>query len=350
MNLSTASQLDFINSIHSAPKCETPRDVRIPFFYAYNDHLTICPRPDYRFRKKEMHENSLKNLDEEQFKGKVSDAAERKIRSRITAWLKSIVIYNDSPGNRFKRKEHYPIFITLTLSDKQSHPDNFIKRHLLGEFLKNVKRNHDIINYFWRAERQENGNIHFHILTDRYIDKLKIQKIWNKIQDNHGYLYNYKKQYHNDQPPSTHVKSAKDVENFLNYSLKYMIKEEENSIIDGRIWGLSDSIRDLKTYNSVLNNKLNDAIDQAVNLNLVRIYRGDYFTSIYFEKDFKDCALDKLLNDYARDYYLNIYNDLYLKPPDLVPIVKPPIKLKPKLLEPLTLDLDFDILRANFFI
>ena len=59
--------------------------------------------------------------------------------------------------------------ITLTLPSAQRHPDEEIKSKLLNQFLIELKNKFQVRDYIWKAEKQENGNIHFHILINKYI-------------------------------------------------------------------------------------------------------------------------------------------------------------------------------------
>ncbi|GAH86291.1 unnamed protein product, partial [marine sediment metagenome] len=42
--------------------------------------------------------------------------------------------------------------------------------------------------YVWRAEKQENGNIHFHFIVDNFIPWNELRNTWNRIQQNLGYI------------------------------------------------------------------------------------------------------------------------------------------------------------------
>jgi hypothetical protein len=50
-------------------------------------------------------------------------------------------------------------------------------------------------NYVWRLEFQGNGNVHYHICTDVYIDYFLAQKIWNRIINKLGYVQAYKEKF-----------------------------------------------------------------------------------------------------------------------------------------------------------
>jgi hypothetical protein len=78
--------------------------------------------------------------------------------------------------------------ITLTLPSKQMHSDQYLKRHALQVFLDYMKRNHELTIYFWKAEIQDNGNIHFHITGDKWIHWKIIQTVWNRCLDPLGYI------------------------------------------------------------------------------------------------------------------------------------------------------------------
>ena len=60
-------------------------------------------------------------------------------------------------------------FLTLTLPAKQIYSDQLVKRYCLNRFLRALKYIKPNINYIWRCEKQENGNIHFHVTLDKYI-------------------------------------------------------------------------------------------------------------------------------------------------------------------------------------
>ena len=84
-------------------------------------------------------------------------------------------------------------FITLTLPSVQVHSDNEIKSKCLNHFLTDLRRKWKSELYIWKAEKQENGNIHFHIIADKYIKWEEIRRSWNKIINKLGYVDNYSK-------------------------------------------------------------------------------------------------------------------------------------------------------------
>ncbi|MCS7020181.1 MAG: hypothetical protein RMJ87_14205, partial [Cytophagales bacterium] len=113
------------------------------------------------------------------FVGTMSQRTKSKVRGILYAWAEARKLQT--------RNRRGLIAITLTLSSEQKHDDRTIKKVLLNHFLTELRENHNVEHYYWVAETQENGNIHFHVLIDVYIDKQKLSSIWNRIQAKLGY-------------------------------------------------------------------------------------------------------------------------------------------------------------------
>lgn len=115
-------------------------------------------------------------------------------------------------------------FITLTLSDKQKHSDNFIKNNMLKAFIDACRKRWPGWSYVWRAEPQKLGNIHFHLVTDHFIPKTYANFIWNEIQKHYGYLDKYYKKKGHWRPPSVKIEKVRSVKDIQIYMRKYMTK------------------------------------------------------------------------------------------------------------------------------
>lgn len=92
-----------------------------------------------------------------------------------------------------KPVKHKLSMITLTLPSKQIHDDETIKSKCLNQFLIEIRKSFKVQDYIWKAEKQENTNIHFHILINRYIHHVKIKTIWNRIINKIGYVDTFAK-------------------------------------------------------------------------------------------------------------------------------------------------------------
>lgn len=146
-------------------------------------------------------EAELRNLEKGKdglYNGYMSPTTLRKVRKILECWLLALEAnitdkFSKPTMKPSKATPFFPTFITLTLPAKQTHDDRVIKKELLDRFNDRFLRGkHKVQNYFWRAEVQTNGNIHFHILVDKYIAWGEIRKEWNKLLDKVGYIDAYR--------------------------------------------------------------------------------------------------------------------------------------------------------------
>ncbi len=130
------------------------------------------------------------------------------------------LILEKEKGTIYKKPINYKLtFITLTLSSTQVHSDNEIKAQLLNQFLIELRRDHGVQMYIWKAEKQQNQNIHFHILTDKYIPWRPLRALWNRIQNKLGYIDRYgdamREFYKNGFRPTQHAQDHRSIKHQL---------------------------------------------------------------------------------------------------------------------------------------
>ena len=247
---------------------------------------------------KERQNDFLATLDNNHM-GIISTKAGKRLKTAIN-WLvasaQNKLAKDRETGKTFYFKVN---FITLTLPAQQgTHTDNEIKANLLNHWLIHAKRKYNLNNYVWKAEKQANGSIHFHITSDTYIFHYDLRKDWNKIIQKMGYVDKYRqaqKAWHKDgfkvrvnllknwnyekqlkaykegtrtnwnNPNSTDVKSVKNIRDLSAYLCKYMSKTETDLInykkrkqqaekdkiefteseplqVKGRLWGCSQAL------------------------------------------------------------------------------------------------------------
>jgi len=118
-------------------------------------------------------------------------------------------------------------FITLTLSSEQKHSDVYIKRNMLEPIIKWLQYNHKMNSYVWKAEPQNNGNIHFHITTNIFIHYAAIRNKWNDLQGKHNYIPDKYTMIEDDVPNSTDIHSIRNAAKCIMYMQKYLTKLHE---------------------------------------------------------------------------------------------------------------------------
>jgi hypothetical protein len=85
--------------------------------------------------------------------------------------------------------------LTLTLPSVQQHNTQTITSECFNQFLTEIRQRTNMENYVWRLEFQKNGNVHYHIVTDTFVDYFFAQKIWNRILSKLGYVQAYTEKF-----------------------------------------------------------------------------------------------------------------------------------------------------------
>jgi hypothetical protein len=316
-------------------------------------------------KAREQTEAEIANLEKGKsgaYNGYLSPATSRKIKKFLGAWLTALEfnIKRDGDGARIQNK-YFPTFVTLTLPAEQFHTDNQVKRDMLNRLIITLKNKFLIKEYFWRAEPQANGNIHFHLIVDKYIPWASLRKEWNKILSDTGYIEIYRQNQNNfhaggfrvrkdllpkwseekqfqayqegisnnwSNPNTTDIHRINKVKSLAAYVVKYCCKADTSRRkITGRIWGSSDGLRNLKYYSDVLavsdnfqdrqNPEIAEYLNQVeANVTQEDIYQDEFITVIKL-KDGQEAFLKRfapnIYNQY-RKYYRQILRDLYQPP------------------------------------
>lgn len=126
--------------------------------------------------------------------GYLSASGAKKLR-KCVSWLQAgtpdHIVRNPDTGKEFTMRLN---FITLTLSASQVHTDVEVKARMLEPWLDNIRRRYKLKAYAWRAEAQKNGNIHFHVVTNRFMNMYVIRRLWNRRQAALGYIERYRRE------------------------------------------------------------------------------------------------------------------------------------------------------------
>lgn len=120
--------------------------------------------------------------------GNLSEAAQKNLLDCVERFYFFLSRANNQKRAKKIKTKRSLKMITLTLASKQDHSDNTIRKELLNQFLTELREKYSLKNYIWKAEKQKNGNIHFHILIDIFISYVEIRQIWNRIQNKLGYV------------------------------------------------------------------------------------------------------------------------------------------------------------------
>lgn len=299
------------------------------------------------------------NLSRGKYNGWISKNAARKIRMCLEGWIKSVQVNRQKAGSRYKPKHSHITFPTLTLPSKQIHSDNELKREILMPFIQRLQRELGVKEYFWKMEPQKNGNAHFHLLTDRYIDKDLLNNYWNMSCEKLGYLSRYFEKSGSLYPPSTNIRVCPKGMSLVRYVMKYVTKspiklpsfhmvdgvrvkkdhfyclkrDEVGAVIysewrkmSGRVWGMSKGLKECDTFNADGSYRYMEFINTLEWDPDVKVKHDEHFSIYYCNTQSKLFQYDKvLLNDYRR-FYLDQYVKLYLNKDEVKKVEIPVIK------------------------
>jgi hypothetical protein len=260
--------------------------------------------------------------------GKVSVHARRKVSKAIDYLL---YMANDQylPDSAHGKAYKFKIaFITLTLPSKQIHSDKVIKDYCLNQFIIELKTRYHVNNYIWRAEKQINGNVHFHILVNAFIPWSELRDRWNRIINKLGYVdryrnemrkfhsngfkvreellkqWDYKKQVKayrsgkiNDwnSPNSTDIHSLYKVHKIKEYVTKYCTKDEAFHEVSGRLWSCNYELTSVKGGVCIIDSSIKSELNELIATHKPKVYDGDHFTVIHISIQQLQSTKDKLL-------------------------------------------------------
>ena len=211
-----------------------------------------------------------------------------KVYKRLKNSVRALQTRNKIEFYKGKRDFDRLILITLTLPAEQMHSDEYLKDKPLRALIQRLEKDHNCTNWIWKAERQGNGNLHFHLLVDSYIPKAILRRKWNAQLERHGYIDNYEKTWREwdkhgfkfsqelynqgmdgekqlkayqgrldhgyRNPNDTDIHATKKVKNLESYFIKYVAKTDDK--IGGKVWGYSASVREMKNYKAETNETL----------------------------------------------------------------------------------------------
>ena len=107
-----------------------------------------------------------------------------------------------------------------------------------------MKRKQGLNDYLWKAELQQNGQLHYHIGTSTYLPQNIVRWKWNKDCKSAGLLDAFAHKYGHFNPPSTEVKSIIHVQDAKSYIAKEFAKKETRiQQVGGKVWDCNEELK-----------------------------------------------------------------------------------------------------------
>lgn len=317
----------------------SPRSISL-YRKAYDMNRT-CYIRKYVDRSENLRDNRIKSGLSEKAKARIrkcidfmeltSEIKTTKHKNGEYKWkLNFLTLHLPAPQFSFKESGEPVQKFRITEFEKGLYIQNFtdkdVKSKCLNQFLTELRQTYGVKDYIWKAETQENGNIHFHLTTNVYLPAMEIRDIWNRCLNKlkmvdyyHGKFSKLDfKQYCNyrkssamgrnlslsqlqtafsfgvktnwQSPNTTDIHSTKKVKNMAAYLTEYICKNTPDSrLIDGRLWFLSKSLTSYK--NKVV--AVTDEIRAEIGQFLIDVKKTTYtvfnkITRVYEKKNVVD--------------------------------------------------------------
>ncbi len=185
------------------------------------------PDPDKKPEKKKVVSTEKKEIKLRT----LSRRSKQKIRKKITCFARC-----------YKRLS----FVTLTFLNKVSDDEAVM---ILRKFLDNAKKRSKDFEYVWIAERQTKndafkGNVHFHMITNKY---WKVEKWWNywiDLQRKNG-IEPRKKDFKPSSAFDVKQLNSSNIRSIASYVTKYVTKNDAK--FKCQIWNCSKRVSELYT-------------------------------------------------------------------------------------------------------
>lgn len=229
------------------------------------------------------------------YQGEITEHSRRRL-SKAIQLLADITephyVYNEITN---KRQKFLLAFWTLTLSAPQYFiSDSQIKKQLLEPFLRKMRAK-GLKNYIWKAELQQNGNIHFHLLTDFFMEYYRIRDMWNNCQSQLGFISDFERRHGHRDPNSTDVKAVNNIKNLAAYLSKYMLKPTKKSqqqklapVIDlqrkGKVWDCSLNLKLKNTEYDFLTDTLYTHLLELESSKKIRVLHEEFYKMFFLDK------------------------------------------------------------------
>jgi Fe-S cluster biosynthesis and repair protein YggX len=280
----------------------------IPVAQLRNKSLLVYPQYNGEGSRhlKLFRSQNLREQRKSRYSGRITTGARKRLEKAITLLTQTIEtkrIYNPITKKHFN---HRLSFVTLTITENNR---NLTAREayskLFQHFLQWLRRTEKVTTYIWKAELQERGQIHYHILTPAFIEWQKIRDKWNNLQRQAGLLDSFKEKYQHDNPNSTDIHETRHIKDLAAYMIKYISKTYQNEeALDGKVWDCSTNLKKNKYFSVNVERFHEELLVMAKQEKVVRVYESDHCKIYRFYED----PAKFILKDAEYDDYLQFLN------------------------------------------
>ena len=229
-------------------------------------------------------ENDMSEQRKLAYSGTVSKAVSSKIRDRV------LLLYYLSSRRRIfnpclQKDVWFKLsFLTLTLSASQTVSDSDITRNLLRPFLRHFRYTGEMNNYVWKAEKQKNGNIHYHVISDMFCQYSTILNYWNYQQSRTDMIDRFYLRFGHRMPNSVDIKQVRSETALAKYLSKYFSTPGEK--IEGKTWDCSKALEKFEFPSCIIDTQVGNTVDNLAANYSQGSSQYDYCKVIYMDSKY----------------------------------------------------------------
>ena len=153
------------------------------------DSLINYYKPEKASNSNNLQKIRDSGIEVETYKGQITKRAKKEIQKTLFNWAWAYEIGSQKKSIEYKSNLY---FLTLTLPSQQWHDDWEITQTCLNTFITGIKYRYALKNFLWKAEKQNNSNLHYHFVIDKRIDAAEVRKFWNDCINKLDYVSNYR--------------------------------------------------------------------------------------------------------------------------------------------------------------
>lgn len=217
-NIKSSFAVLFMGSKTKAVRKEKPIQRNYIEYQSYDDYfmrLTGNLSPYINEKKPILKSNKRENS--------LSKKSQSRIRNYVNLLLDTAInkeIYSKKDNKRFIYKIG---FCTLTLPADFIMSDDKVHKKIFKPFIRVLQDKYDLAEYIWKAETQDNDQLHYHLTITQWIHWFIINREWRKQIQKCGYTYKSEKH----KRAATEIHSVKKVKSLAAYLCKYLAKSDE---------------------------------------------------------------------------------------------------------------------------
>lgn len=241
------------------------------------------------------------------YSGKITKGSKKRMTKAISLLIQSTKtreIHNPVSNTKHQFKLS---FITLTIPECNIKPDaKFCNKNLLEPFIRVLRRRYGLKNYVWKLELQSNGMVHYHFTSNMFIVHTDLRNEWNNLLRKNSLLVDFHTRTGKHDPNSTDIHSVKNVNNLEAYLIKYVTKDDQNSIaVNGKIWDCSLALKKAEYFTTHSTHDYQDRLRRMEIEGNITSYAGDRFIIYQFKENPVHVLLDEICK---RNYYIHLNN------------------------------------------